>query len=203
MKIAHFTNTFLPHVGGVARAVQTLLEDQRRARHRVLVVAPEFDEGPAPARIEASVVRIPAFTRFNDSEFSVSIPFATLLSERLAEFRTDLNHTHHPFLLGDTALREASTRQVPLVFTHHTLYENYVHYLPVDSEAMAEFAAGLNKTTQDIGARRLHTIMEKLLEDLSFNAPDMKGKSIVITGDTVRGGLADIAANEDLSRYIL
>ncbi|MBL9191895.1 MAG: glycosyltransferase [Opitutaceae bacterium] len=141
MKIAHFTNTFLPHVGGVARAVQTLLEDQRRARHRVLVVAPEFDEGPAPARIESSVVRIPAFTHFNDSDFSVSLPFATLLSERLADFRTDLIHTHHPFLLGDTALREASTRQVPIVFTHHTLYENYVHYLPVDGEAMAEFAA--------------------------------------------------------------
>jgi 1,2-diacylglycerol 3-alpha-glucosyltransferase len=70
-----------------------------------------------------------------------AFPFATLLSERLAEFRTDLIHTHHPFLLGDTALREASTRQVPLVFTHHTLYENYVHYLPVDGEAMAEFAA--------------------------------------------------------------
>ncbi|MFO1446970.1 MAG: glycosyltransferase [Opitutaceae bacterium] len=141
MKIAHFTNTFLPHVGGVARAVQTILEDQRRARHRVLVVAPEFAEGTAPPRIESSVVRIPAFTHFNDSDFSVSIPFATLLSDRLSEFRADLIHTHHPFLLGDTALREASSRRVPLVFTHHTLYENYVHYLPVEGDSLAEFAA--------------------------------------------------------------
>lgn len=143
MRICHFTNTFLPHVGGVARAVQTLLEDQRTARHRVLVVAPEFDEGLAPARIERSVVRIPAFTHFNDSDFSVRIPFAATLSKRLADFRTDLIHTHHPFLLGDTALREAASRQVPIVFTHHTLYENYTHYLSADSDAVAGIAAEL------------------------------------------------------------
>ena len=78
-----------------------------------------------------------------------------------------------------------------------------LEFAPDALDAMAEFAANLNRSTQDIGARRLHTIMEKLLEDVSFNAPDMKGKSITITGDTVRGRLADIAGNEDLSRYIL
>ena len=70
-------------------------------------------------------------------------------------------------------------------------------------EAMAEFAADVNQTTQDIGARRLHTIMEKLLEDISFNAPDLKGRTISITADTVRGRLAAIVKNEDLSQYIL
>ena len=78
-----------------------------------------------------------------------------------------------------------------------------LEFAPDALDAMAEFAADLNRSTQDIGARRLHTIMEKLLEDVSFNAPDLKGKAITITGDTVRGRLADIAANEDLSRYIL
>lgn len=143
MRICHFTNTFLPHVGGVARAVQTLLEDQRRARHRVLVVAPEFAEGPAPARIERSVERIPAITHFNDSDFSVRLPVAAALSDRLANFQADLLHAHHPFLLGDTALRESASRHVPIVFTHHTLYERYTHYLPFDSDALQGFAAEL------------------------------------------------------------
>jgi 1,2-diacylglycerol 3-alpha-glucosyltransferase len=143
MRICHFTNTFLPHVGGVARAVQTLLEDQRRAHHRVLVVAPEFAEGPAPGRIERSVERIPAITHFNDSDFSVRLPIAAAMSDRLANFRADLLHAHHPFLLGDTALREAASRQVPIIFTHHTLYERYTHYLPFDSEAVQGFAAEL------------------------------------------------------------
>lgn len=141
MKIAHFTNTFLPHVGGVARAVQTMLEDQRRARHRALVVAPEFAEGAAPRAIERHVARIPALTNFNDSDFSVRLPFAAALSERLSKFRADILHAHHPFLLGDTALREAASRQVPVVFTHHTLYERYTHYLPVESAALGNFAA--------------------------------------------------------------
>jgi ATP-dependent HslUV protease ATP-binding subunit HslU len=76
-------------------------------------------------------------------------------------------------------------------------------FSPDALDAMAEYAAKLNQSTQDIGARRLHTIMEKLLEDVSFNAPEMSGRKITITGDTVRGKLADIAGNEDLSRYIL
>ncbi|MFH1496368.1 MAG: glycosyltransferase, partial [Verrucomicrobiota bacterium] len=141
MKIIHFTNTFLPHVGGVARAVQTLLEDQLEARHDVLVVAPEFAEGGAPARIEKHVERLTAITHFNDSDFSVRLPFAATFSQRLAGFDNDIIHAHHPFLLGDTALREAASRQVPIVFTHHTLYENYTHYLPFESEAAGDMAA--------------------------------------------------------------
>ncbi|MCL2000689.1 MAG: ATP-dependent protease ATPase subunit HslU [Planctomycetes bacterium] len=78
-----------------------------------------------------------------------------------------------------------------------------LEFAPDSLDAMAEFAASLNRSTQDIGARRLHTIMEKLLEEVSFNAPGLKGKTITITGDTVRGRLADIAGNEDLSKYIL
>ncbi|MCD8140896.1 MAG: ATP-dependent protease ATPase subunit HslU [Planctomycetaceae bacterium] len=78
-----------------------------------------------------------------------------------------------------------------------------LEFAPDALDAMAEFAANLNQSTQDIGARRLHTIMEKLLEDVSFNAPDLRGKHIVITGDTVRGRLEGIAGNEDLSKYIL
>ena len=143
MRICHFTNTFLPHVGGVARAVQTLLEDQRRARHRVLVVAPEFAEGKTPKRIERSVERIAAITKFNDSDFSVRLPVAAALSDRLANFKADILHAHHPFLLGDTALREAASRQVPVIFTHHTLYERYTHYLPWDSDTVQGIAAEL------------------------------------------------------------
>ncbi len=78
-----------------------------------------------------------------------------------------------------------------------------LEFAPDSLDAMADFAANLNQSTQDIGARRLHTIMEKLLEDVSYNAPDLKGKTITIDGDTVRGRLSAIAGNEDLSRYIL
>ncbi|RLE08471.1 HslU--HslV peptidase ATPase subunit, partial [Candidatus Aerophobetes bacterium] len=57
--------------------------------------------------------------------------------------------------------------------------------------------------TEDIGARRLHTVIEKLLEDLSFRAPYMKEKSFTVTADYVKEKLKDIVESEDLSRYIL
>ena len=70
-------------------------------------------------------------------------------------------------------------------------------------EALADIAHQVNQTTQNIGARRLHTILERLLEDISFEAPDVKKKSLSIDGDYVRKKLQDIMQNEDLSKFIL
>ena len=68
---------------------------------------------------------------------------------------------------------------------------------------IAEIAAKVNEGTENIGARRLHTIMEKLLDDISFNAPDLNEKDIVIDAEYVRGKLSDFVKDEDMSRYIL
>ncbi len=68
---------------------------------------------------------------------------------------------------------------------------------------LSEIAAEVNSNTENIGARRLHTVMELLLEDVSFNAPDLKGQKIPITAEYVDDKLVDIVKNHDLSRYIL
>ncbi len=68
---------------------------------------------------------------------------------------------------------------------------------------IARIAAQVNSTAQNIGARRLMTIMEKLLEEVSFHAPDMSGQEVDITTDYVRVRLAEIVKDEDLSNYIL
>lgn len=70
-------------------------------------------------------------------------------------------------------------------------------------EEITELAVQVNTKTQNIGARRLHTIMEKLLEEVSFNAPDVVQDEVVINESYVRGKLQDITKDEDLSRYIL
>ena len=70
-------------------------------------------------------------------------------------------------------------------------------------EAIAQAASRVNESTENIGARRLHTIMEKLLDDLSFNAPDLKKKNITIDASYVDEKLAAIVKDQDLSRYIL
>jgi ATP-dependent HslUV protease ATP-binding subunit HslU len=70
-------------------------------------------------------------------------------------------------------------------------------------EAIANFAALVNERTDNIGARRLHTIMERLLDEVSFDAPDLGAIRIVIDEKFVRGRLEDLVEDEDLSRYIL
>lgn len=139
MKICMMTNTYLPHVGGVARSVSTFAEEYQRLGHDVLVVAPEFDGKPLPARAEAIVERIPSLRNFNGSDFSVRLPLAAALSDRIDAFQADIIHAHHPFLLGDTALRIAMNKNVPIVFTHHTRYEDYTHYVPF-SDTLKEVA---------------------------------------------------------------
>jgi len=70
-------------------------------------------------------------------------------------------------------------------------------------EEIAEISQLVNEKTENIGARRLHTVMEKLLEDISFNASELKGQKITIDANFVREKLSEIIKSEDLSRYIL
>jgi len=88
-----------------------------------------------------------------------------------------------------TALLE--TEGVKLEFTHEAL------------EEIAHFAFRVNESTENIGARRLHTIMERVLDELSFDAPEKKGEQVTVDADYVRKMLTDIVKDQDLSRYIL
>ena len=84
-----------------------------------------------------------------------------------------------------------ATEGIDLVFTEESVAE------------IAEVAEIVNERTENIGARRLYTIMETLLDEVSFDAPDMEEKQVVIDADYVRERLDDIVEDEDLSRYIL
>ncbi len=83
------------------------------------------------------------------------------------------------------------TEGVDLEFTHDAI------------EEIARMAEEINTRTENIGARRLHTIMEKLLEDISFNAPEMVGQRIIVDAKFVRAKLSSIVGDEELTRYIL
>ena len=93
-----------------------------------------------------------------------------------------------------------------LIKQYQALLETEGVHLTFAPEAVKEIAAlatKVNERTENIGARRLHTIMEKLLEEISFTAPDLGDRSLTITADYVRERLADLIEDEDLSRYIL
>jgi ATP-dependent HslUV protease ATP-binding subunit HslU len=78
-----------------------------------------------------------------------------------------------------------------------------LEFTPEALDEIAHFAFRVNENTENIGARRLHTIMERVLDELSFEAPEKKGEHVIVDADYVRKMLADIVKDQDLSRYIL
>lgn len=140
MNILMMTNTYLPHIGGVARSVEAFSRYYLGQGHQVLIIAPEFPQTPVH---EHNVVRIPAIQRFNGSDFSVVLPIPHFLGEKIDAFEPDIVHSHHPFLVGSTARLIAKTYNLPLVFTHHTMYEQYSHYVPGNVETLQRFAVKL------------------------------------------------------------
>jgi ATP-dependent HslUV protease ATP-binding subunit HslU len=112
-----------------------------------------------------------------------------LQSLTMADFIRILTEPKSSLVKQYTALLE--TEGVKLEFTTDSL------------EEIARFAFRVNEGTENIGARRLHTIMERVLDQISFDAPDKKGEQVKIDADYVRHMLADIVKDQDLSRYIL
>ncbi|HXG17329.1 MAG TPA: ATP-dependent protease ATPase subunit HslU [Calidithermus sp.] len=134
--------------------------------------------------------------------FHVSKP-SDLIPELQGRFpiRVELDPlTREDFVRILTEPRNALIRQyVELLGTEQVT----LRFTPDAVEAVADLAMRVNEATENIGARRLYTIMEKLLEDVSFAAPDMPGKEVVIDAEYVYGRLADLTRDQDLSRYIL
>jgi ATP-dependent HslUV protease ATP-binding subunit HslU len=108
--------------------------------------------------------------------------------------------TRHDFVRILSEPQNALTRQyVELLRTEGV----GLRFTPDAVEAIAEIASTVNQRAENIGARRLYTVMERLLEDVSFDAPGMAGQELMIDAEYVNAHLADVVKDEDLSRYIL
>jgi len=140
MNILIMTNTYKPLVGGLEKSVINFTKEYREAGHRVIIVAPEFPD----MEPEEDVVRVAAMKHFNGTDFSVQMPIQGTLTKALGDFLPQIVHSQHPFLIGDTALKIASKYNVPLVFTHHSLYEENVHYMPGNIEGLKRFMIELS-----------------------------------------------------------
>lgn len=141
MKILLMTNTFLPIVGGLERSVIAFTKAYRKRGHKVLIVTPEMENVKTDPY---GVIRIPALQHFTGSDFSVQLPTPDILTKTLNVFRPDIVHSQHPFLIGDTALRVAKQYNVPLVYTHHTMFEQYLQYVPLGADALKRFVVELS-----------------------------------------------------------
>lgn len=125
MKIAMMTNSYKPFVAGVPVSIERLSDSLRSQGHEVVVFAPSYDKQKA----EPDVVRYRALMRGVAGGFSVPDSLDMEIERRFKEGNFDVIHVHHPMMIGRTALYLSWKYHVPLVFTYHTRYEQYLHYI--------------------------------------------------------------------------
>jgi len=135
MHIAYFTNTYLPVVSGVVRSVQSFRDALSALGHNVFVFAQEDDYEDT----EPFIFRYPSLKLPLPGDIPTALPVSSFVDQLLPKLKLDVIHTHHPFLLGQTAATKARDLNLPLVFTFHTQYHEYTHYVPFSQEQVQEF----------------------------------------------------------------
>ncbi|GBF32803.1 glycosyltransferase [Desulfocucumis palustris] len=127
MNIAMFSDSYYPYVSGVVRSIELFRHELSRLGHNVYIFAPSYSR----QKKEEGVFRFPSITAPTIKNFSLALPFAPGVGKMIRDLKIDLIHCHSPFLLGSVGARAARRQKLPLVFTHHTLYDLYVHYVPL------------------------------------------------------------------------
>jgi len=128
MNIAVFTDSFRPYSSGVVRSIELFSREYIKRGHAVYIFCPDY---PQMQTIEDDhVFRFMSVPWPTMTDFSLPIPISAHLNQTIERLTIDLVHVHSPFLLGRLGARAARRHQLPLIFTFHTLYEQYVHYFP-------------------------------------------------------------------------
>ncbi|MCD6309861.1 MAG: glycosyltransferase family 4 protein [Candidatus Eremiobacteraeota bacterium] len=134
MKIGLFTNAYHPTINGVVSAVSLLYRGMKELGHSVYIFAPGFkgysDDGP-------DIYRFWSVNPLPKNKFPLAIPFHPGLIGMITRMNLDIIHTHHPFLLGKLGAKLARRLKIPLIYTFHTQFERYVHYVPLLPEKLA------------------------------------------------------------------
>ncbi len=125
MKIAMMTNNYKPFIAGVPVSIERLTDALRQQGHRVVVFAPSYDG----QKEEKDIVRYGSLLRNVAGGFSVPNCLDPVIEENFAREEFDVIHVHHPMMMGSVARYLSGKYGVPLVFTYHTRYEQYLHYI--------------------------------------------------------------------------
>jgi 1,2-diacylglycerol 3-alpha-glucosyltransferase len=143
LRILFVTNNYTPYAGGVVSSINAVAEQLRMQGHKVFIIAPDFfGKSRTKSRDYYSgdinqdpyfVLRVPSLFRFKYKKNRYVIPANpdAFIRKQIAIIKPDIIHVYHPFLLGNTARKIAKELKLPVIFTYHTVYEKYVHYVPV------------------------------------------------------------------------
>lgn len=129
LRVAMFTNNYLPFVGGVPISIERLRKGLQALGNHVLVFAPRYRQ---QKQEEAHVVRVPALLSFGEKrEFRLVNIFLWRIRRAVRKFRPEIIHVHHPIWMGSLGIYMARRLRIPVVFTYHTRLEHYAHFVPL------------------------------------------------------------------------
>jgi len=157
LHIAFFTNSYHPVVNGVVRSVASFREVLMKQGHNVFVFA-QADSSYQDN--EPFIFRYPSLPLPLPGDIAAAIPVSPFVDQLLPALKLDVIHAHHPILLGQTAARKAAELGLPLVFTFHTKYWEYTHYVPFPQEAIQEFLkSAIHRWLRDFMQKCQHIII--------------------------------------------
>ncbi len=178
MHIANFTNNYLPVINGVVRSVRSFRDELTRRGHNVFIFAQEADYIDK----DPFIFRYLSLNLPTGVDIPTAIPISPFIDRLLPAFKLDVIHTHHPFLLGQTAAAKAQELNLPLVFTFHTQYREYTHYIPFPMEAVQNFLKNaIDRWMQDFMRRCQHIIIpSESMREILVNDYGLKNNFTVI-----------------------
>jgi len=130
MKIGIFTDSYRPYTSGVVRSIETFTHEYIKKGHEVYIFGPDAPFSQNRSKREQGIFRFLSVPAPTFSEYAIPIPVSPQLRYTLKKLQLDIIHVQSPFLLGRLGARMAKKFKIPLVFTYHTLYDQYVHYFP-------------------------------------------------------------------------
>ena len=140
LRIALFTNNYLPFIGGVPLSINRLYRGLKSQGTTVKIFAPTYQQENNTSE-EDDIFRCPSLFSVKMNNFPVVNIFSRKITAELDTFTADLIHVHHPFWLGNKGLKLAKKRGLPVVLTYHTRLEHYTHYVPLPGLALKKVAA--------------------------------------------------------------
>ncbi len=149
VRVGIFTDSYLPYTSGVVRSIQTFNEELTKLGHEVYIFAPNYKDCSS----DSKVFRFASIPSPTNRDFTVALPFSLKLRPTIKQLNLDLIHVHSPFLLGRLGARYARKINVPLVFTYHTLYEHYVHYMPFTKSGSKDIAQIAQSVSKDLAQK--------------------------------------------------
>lgn len=135
MRIGIFTDSYKPYTSGVVTSITTFKEELTRLGHEVFIFAPNY---PNYDNQEEGVFRFYSLPAPTNPDYTLAIPVLPGLNMLVKRLNLDIIHVHSPFTMGRVGLRYSRRYGIPIVFTYHTLYDQYVHYLPVAQDLAKE-----------------------------------------------------------------